>query len=47
MHPDAGCIDAAVRKRAFGRALRTVVTDTSALTEWADSDHKDDRQMDN
>jgi predicted RNA-binding protein YlxR (DUF448 family) len=37
VHPDAGCVDAAVRKRAFGRALRTAITDTTEISRWAES----------
>jgi uncharacterized protein len=36
LHPDRGCLDAAVKKRAFGRALRTAITDTTDLSEWTD-----------
>jgi Predicted nucleic-acid-binding protein implicated in transcription termination len=36
VHPDPGCVDAAIRKRAFGRALRVAITDTSDLREWTD-----------
>ena len=41
VHPDLGCVDAAERRKAFGRALRTAITDTSAVREWTD------RHMDN
>ena len=37
VHPDTECIENAVRRKAFGRALRTTVSDTSPLTEWAES----------
>ncbi len=37
MHPDPECIGNAERKRAFGRALRTTITDTSDLSRWAES----------
>jgi len=37
MHPDSECIDNAERKRAFGRALRATITDTSDLSRWAES----------
>ena len=37
VHPDSACIDNAVKRKAFGRALRTTVTETSDLTEWAES----------
>lgn len=37
LHPDPGCVDAAVKRRALGRALRTTVTDTSDLQRWAES----------
>jgi len=37
VHPDAGCIGAAVKRKAFGRALRTVVKDTSEISRWAES----------
>ncbi|GHF07639.1 YlxR family protein [Pseudolysinimonas yzui] len=41
VHPDPGCIDAAVKRKAFGRALRTAITDMSDLQKWTD------RHMDN
>ena len=41
VHPDPGCVRAAVRRSAFGRALRTTLTDTSDLSEWTE------RHMDN
>jgi predicted RNA-binding protein YlxR (DUF448 family) len=46
VHPDPGCVDAAVKRRAFGRALRTAITSDSSLItsdihEWID------RHMDN
>ena len=37
MHPDRVCIENAVKRRAFGRALRTTDLNTSPLTEWAES----------
>lgn len=41
VHPVLGCVTAAVRRAAFGRALRTAITDTSDLSEWTE------RHMDN
>ncbi|WP_166865107.1 MULTISPECIES: YlxR family protein [unclassified Salinibacterium] len=41
VHPHSGCISTAVRRGAFGRALRTAITDTSDLSEWTE------RHMDN
>lgn len=37
VHPSFGCIENAVKRKAFGRALRTTVSDTSPLTEWAET----------
>jgi predicted RNA-binding protein YlxR (DUF448 family) len=37
VHPDQECIDAAVTRKAFGRALRTAISDTSDLSRWAES----------
>lgn len=42
VHPDMGCIENAVKRKAFGRALRTTVAVsmediTSPLTEWAET----------
>jgi predicted RNA-binding protein YlxR (DUF448 family) len=42
VHPDKGCIENAVKRKAFGRALRTTVAVsiediTSPLTEWAET----------
>ena len=36
VHPQSGCIENAVKRKAFGRALRTTVTDTESLNEWAE-----------
>jgi predicted RNA-binding protein YlxR (DUF448 family) len=36
VHPVSGCVQNAVNRKAFGRALRTTVTDTSSLDEWAE-----------
>ncbi|MEO8095421.1 MAG: YlxR family protein [Pseudolysinimonas sp.] len=36
MHPDAGCIENAIRRSAFGRALRTTISDMTDLNEWAE-----------
>lgn len=38
VHPTRECIDEAIRRRAFGRALRIAAgLDTSSLTDWADA----------
>jgi hypothetical protein len=37
VHPSLVCIENAVKRKAFGRALRTTVNDTSPLTEWAET----------
>lgn len=37
VHPDMGCIENAVKRKAFGRALRLTAIDTSPLTEWAET----------
>jgi predicted RNA-binding protein YlxR (DUF448 family) len=31
VHPDSGCIENAIRRRAFGRALRVAELDVSRL----------------
>jgi predicted RNA-binding protein YlxR (DUF448 family) len=41
LHPDPGCLQAAVQRKAFSRALRTVITaeslrDMSDLQKWID-----------
>jgi uncharacterized protein len=36
VHPVSGCVEDAVKRRAFGRALRTTITDTSTIDEWAE-----------
>lgn len=36
VHPQSGCIENAVKRKAFGRALRTTVVDTESLNEWAE-----------
>lgn len=41
VHPDLGCIEHAISRRALGRALRVPTIDTSDLQEQAD------RLMDN
>lgn len=37
LHPTPDCTASAERRRAFGRALRTTITDTSDLSRWAES----------
>ena len=38
VHPDPGCLDRAVRRRAFSRALRAVgPVDASDVQSWFDS----------
>ena len=37
VHPDRVCIENALKRRAFGRALRLTALDTSPLTEWAET----------
>lgn len=40
LHPDPACLDLAVRRKAFGRALRAeVTTDVAALRAWVESEH--------
>ncbi|WP_309710535.1 YlxR family protein [Pseudolysinimonas sp.] len=46
VHPDPGCIDAAVKRKAFGRALRTAIT-TESLPDMSDLQKWTDRHMDN
>jgi predicted RNA-binding protein YlxR (DUF448 family) len=36
VHPVSGCVENAVKRRAFGRALRTTISDTSTIDEWAE-----------
>lgn len=36
VHPQVGCIENAVKRKAFGRALRTTVVNTESLSEWAE-----------
>jgi predicted RNA-binding protein YlxR (DUF448 family) len=36
VHPDSACIENAVKRKAFGRALRTTVSDHQPLNEWAE-----------
>ena len=39
LHPDVSCLDLAVRRKAFGRALRSSTgPDTSAVARWV-ADH--------
>ena len=45
VHPDPGCVAAAVRKRAFGRALRVAIT-TESLHDMSDLHEWTDRHMD-
>jgi predicted RNA-binding protein YlxR (DUF448 family) len=37
IHPAKGCVENAVKRRAFGRALRLTQLDASPLTEWAET----------
>lgn len=36
VHPTAQCVQVALTRKAFGRALRAPVADTSALTAFLD-----------
>ena len=36
VHPTAQCVQVALTRKAFGRALRAPVTDTSVLTRFLD-----------
>ena len=36
LHPDIACLDLAVRRRAFARALRTPVEGIDALRAWVE-----------
>jgi uncharacterized protein len=51
LHPDPGCLDAAVKRNAFGRALRTAITPESLRTKFlnhmSDLQKWTDRHMDN
>ena len=41
LHPDPQCLDAAIRRRAFVRALRiTGSPDTTAVVEWFDQNYE-------
>jgi predicted RNA-binding protein YlxR (DUF448 family) len=43
LHPDSNCLDAAIRRRAFVRALRiTGSPDTSAVVEFVNALNSDD-----
>jgi len=35
MHPDPGCVENAIRRKAFGRALRETV-EAPSFDEWAE-----------
>ena len=40
LHPDPACLELAVRRKAFGRALRAdVMIDVAALRAWVESEH--------
>jgi hypothetical protein len=40
LHPDQQCLREAIRRRAFGRALRiTGLPDTSAVVAWFDENY--------
>lgn len=45
VHPDSGCVENAIRRRAFGRALRVADLGTAHLQH--DIQAKADRTMDN
>jgi predicted RNA-binding protein YlxR (DUF448 family) len=36
LHPDPGCVENAIRRKALGRALRVTDLETSTLNEWAE-----------
>ena len=41
LHPTPECLDQAVRRRAFGRALRVrAALDTGAVTDWVADPHE-------
>jgi len=41
LHPTPECLDQAVRRRAFGRALRVrAAVDTGAVTDWVADTHE-------
>jgi len=47
VHPVSGCVENAIRRRAFGRALRLTNLELSALEKWADLDEWAEKTMDN
>ena len=49
VHPDDGCVENAIRRRAFGRALRVEALDATHLdiTHVDSTETKVDRTMDN
>jgi hypothetical protein len=48
VHPDSGCVENAIRRKAFGRALRVADLDVSSLgTAHITGQAKADRTMDN
>ena len=46
VHPNSGCIRTAVQRKAFGRALKTTITDLTALQDLADLEEQAERTMD-
>jgi predicted RNA-binding protein YlxR (DUF448 family) len=45
LHPASACLETAISRKAFGRALRTTVLDTTSLS--TDLEERAERPMDN
>jgi len=47
LHPASACLETAISRKAFGRALRTSVTELITITELTDLEERAERPMDN
>ena len=47
VHPVSGCVENAIQRKAFGRALRVTDLELSALENLADLDEWAEKTMDN
>jgi len=46
LHPDPECFRTAIERKAFGRALKTAITEQPAVHDLADLEERAERPMD-
>jgi len=47
LHPASACLETAISRKAFGRALRTAVTELITIYQLTDLEERAERPMDN